>query len=214
MPDTVKNRRRHPGDLSIEHVCERTVDMFSRLVSERMLSLARGIDHPKIMALTEKALREAKALMSFDVAQLHRTLPVSKLKASDVIAQRLVDLSQATLYRKVENEHFYCTTPKGRSIGKTFPSWQFVEPVPELLGSVLRILGKLPSSEIDAFWVSASDELNDLSPAEVLAGIPFETRGEVLQSQIHLLAQPTNFRLRKVQLMAQQEAEGVAKIIG
>ncbi len=214
MTLTAKYDVRQSGDRASVSPVERTVEQFSQLVVERMQSLAEGNDRETMIALTERALREAQASFLSDVKQSERLLPVSRLKASDVISQGLVNLSQATLYRGVENKRFYCTTPKGRSIGREFPAWQFYEPVPELLEPVLTILAELPSSEIHAFWVTANDELNELSPAEVLAGKPFETRNEVHASQQQILAQPTNSRLRKVQQVAALHTRGMAEIIG
>lgn len=191
-----------------------TVERFSQLVAERVRSLSHG--NEKIIVLAERALREARAALSGEVTWTDSALPVSMLKASELIAQGLADLSQATMYRGVESKRFYCTTPKGRSrsIGKGFPTWQFVEPVPELLETILNYLAELPSSDIHSFWVTASDELNELSPAELLAGKPFETRHHVHPSQRLLLAQPTNIRLRNVRHVAALHITGMAEIMG
>lgn len=196
-----------------EDVLERTVERFSQLVAERVESLATGSERSAIIAVAERALLEARSAFNADIPPQENTLPVSRLKAADVIAQRLLDLSPATLYRGVENKRFYCTTPKGRSTGREFPVWQFVDPVPELLEPVLRMMAELPNSEIHAFWVSASDELNALSPAEVLAGLPFETRKKIHPSQRRLLDQPTHTRVREVQKAAMLHARGMADII-
>jgi hypothetical protein len=141
-------------------------------------------------------------------------LPVSKLKASDVISQGWASLSQATLYRAADAGRFYCTTPKGRSIGREFPAWQFVEPVPELIAPILAYLAEQPSSEIHAFWVSARDELNELSPAEVLAGKPFETRTDVHHSQQSIVDLPSNLRVRRVQAVATNYLRSMVDVIG
>lgn len=145
---------------------------------------------------------------------LSSSLPAAKLKASDVISQGLVSLSQATLYRAAENGRFYFVTPKGRSIGREFPAWQFVAPVPELIEPVLRQLENQPSSEIHAFWVGAVDDINELSPAELLAGKPFETRPDVHESQRRLLGLPASERLRKVRELAELYTKGMAAIVG
>ena len=192
---------------------ERVVERFAQLVAERVESLAQGDDRARFVALAKRALNEARASLATAAPPSSQSLPVSRLKASDVVAQKLVDLSQATLYRAAENGRFYCTTPKGRSIGREFPAWQFVAPVPELIEAVLTQLADQPSSEIHAFWVTAIDELNELSPAEVLAGKPFETRDEVHQSQQHILSLPTGMRLRKVQAVAALHSRGMADII-
>jgi predicted DNA-binding transcriptional regulator AlpA len=191
----------------------RAVDQFSRLVTQRIEALAPVGDRSRFVALTEQALREAHALLDNAPSGVPGMLPVSRLKASDVISQGLVDLSQATLYRAVEAGRFYCTTPKGRSIGKEFPAWQFVEPVPELIEPILTHLVEHPSSEIHAFWVTAVDELNELSPAEVLAGKPFETRTDLHPSQQTMLALPVNVRVRKVEAVARYP-RSMADIVG
>ncbi|RFP13902.1 hypothetical protein D0T23_14870 [Duganella sp. BJB475] len=99
-------------------------------------------------------------------------------------------------------------------MGREFPVWQFVEPVPELIEPVLHQLQNQPNSEIHAFWVGATDEINELSPAELLAGKPFETRRDVHKSQLRLLNLPANERLRKVQELAELYTKGMADIVG
>lgn len=206
-----QTRRALPPEETTEHVVER----FAQLVTQRVESLAAGSDRAKIIALAKRALSEARASLSVDTSTpSSRTLPVSRIKASDVVSQGLVNLSQATLYRAVESGRLYCTTPKGRSIGKEFPTWQFVDPVPELIEAVLTQLAGQPSSEIHAFWVTASDELNELSPAEMLAGKPFESRSRLHESQQRLLNLPTSLRLRKVQALAAVHSRGMAEVIG
>lgn len=180
----------------------RAVDQFAQLVTKRIEALAPAGERSRIVALTEQALREAHALLDNAPPVMPGKLPVSRLKASDVISQGWVDLSPATLYRAVDAGRFYCITPRGRSIGKEFPVWQFVEPVPELIAPILSCLAERPSSQIHAFWVTAVDELNELSPAEVLAGLPFETRTELHHSQRAMLALPANERARKVEAVA------------
>lgn len=118
------------------------------------------------------------------------TLPVEDLKPAEVIANGLVAMSQASLYRAVLEKKFYSVAPKGLSNGRLFPAWQFVDPVPDLLSPVLERLSHNPPRTIHAFLVTTSDELNELSPAEVLAGRPMATRGKLHPSQDHLLSLP------------------------
>jgi hypothetical protein len=191
----------------------RAVDQFAQLVTKRVEALAPVAERSRFVALTEQALREAHALLDNGPPVTPGKLPVSRLKASDVISQGWVDLSPATLYRAAETGRFYCITPKGRSIGKEFPVWQFVEPVPELIAPILTHLAKRPSTQIHAFWVTAVDELNELSPAEVLAGMPFETRTDLHQSQHAMLALPPDVRARKVEAMATYPGS-MADIVG
>jgi hypothetical protein len=139
---------------------------------------------------------------------------VSKLKVPEIVGQGWVELSQASFYRAVESKRFYCITPPGRAIGKEFPAWQFVSPVPELIQPVLELLADMPGSEIHAFWVSEADELNALSPAEVLAGLPFVTRQMMHPSQWTILRAPVQERARRVGDLAEFRLRSVADFIG
>lgn len=208
---SVKNRVPDRGPAQYDAV-ERVLEQFTQLVEDRLDALARGRDREKVIALGMQALSEARA--SLTSISIKKSLPATKLKASDVISQGLVSLSQATLYRAAENGRFYFITPRGRSIGREFPAWQFIEPVPELIEPVLHQLENQPSSEIHAFWVGAVDDINELSPAELLAGKLFETRIEVHESQRRLLSLPASERLRKVQELAELYTRGMADIIG
>lgn len=190
------------------------IDQFAQLVAARVEVLAQGEDRVKIVELAHRALIEARAALSAAWPAAVDVLSVARIKAADVVAQKLVELSPATLYRAVESGRFYCTTPAGRSIGKEFPVWQFSAPVPELIGPILVALAGQPSSEIHAFWVSARDELNELSPAEVLAGKPFASRGALHGSQLGLLRLPTSQRVGKVSAAAALQVRGLADIVG
>lgn len=212
MTSTAKYRELDAHE-PLNKVRMRVVDEFAQLVTERIEALAPVAERARYVALTEQALREAHALLDDALPVTPGKLPMSRLKASDVISQGWVDLSTATLYRAVDAGRFYCITPKGRSIGKEFPVWQFVEPVPELIAPILSHLAQRPSSQIHAFWVTAVDELNELSPAEVLAGMPFETRTNLHQSQRAILALPTDVRVRKVEALATYPGS-MADIVG
>jgi hypothetical protein len=126
------------------------------------------------------------------------SLPIENLKPADVTGQRRVEMSIASLYRAVDALRFYCVVPMGQSNGRAFPAWQFVPPVPEVLPDVLRALEGSVRSEIHAFLVTALDELNELSPAEVLAGMPFAGRPALETSQRRLLELPSAERKRRV----------------
>ncbi len=131
------------------------------------------------------------------VAKRH-TLPIDYLKPAEVVARAHVAMSQATLYRAVADHRFYSVAPKGLSNGRVFPAWQFVDPVPDLLAPVLRKLAPSPPRTMHTFLVSEAEALNDLSPAEVLAGLPMESRGKLHTSQHRLLALPSIERQRLV----------------
>lgn len=207
--DTLAPERREWTDNDL-----RVVEQFSQLVSAQLDLLAQGPERERLIDLATRALDAARASLRAAPPGIPLQLPVSKLKVSDVIGQGWVELSQASLYRAVESQRFYCVTPKGRSIGKEFPTWQFVQPVPELIAPVLAVLAGQPGSDIHAFWVSSADELNELSPAELLAGKSFETRAEVHPSQQALLDLPASERLRTVLAAAKWQHRGMADIIG
>jgi hypothetical protein len=138
---------------------------------------------------------------------------VARLSAAGVIAAGMTGMSQATLYRAADSGRCYAVATGGRSIGKQFPAWQFADPVPELISPVLACLARQPGSEVHAFWVTGADALNELAPAEVLAGCPFETRGPLHASQQALLALPGASRQQKVLAFAQQQLSGPADVI-
>jgi hypothetical protein len=203
--------RRAPA---LDEASTRAVEQFAQLVAERVEALAPGPDRSRFVKLARQAVREARASLNDALPASPGKLPMSRLKASDVISQGWADLSQATLYRAAEAGRFYCTTPKGRTIGREFPAWQFVEPVPELIAPILALLAEQPSSEIHAFWVTASDELNELSPAEVLAGKPFGTRTDVHHSQQAIMDLPSSLRVPKVQAVATNYLRSMADVMG
>ena len=207
--DTLAPERREWTDNDL-----RVVEQFSQLVTAQLDMLAQGPGRERVIDVATRALNAARASLGAARPLAPLQLPASKLKVSDVIGQGWVELSQASLYRAVESRRFYCVTPKGRSIGKEFPAWQFVQPVPELIGPVLAVLSEQPTSEIHAFWVSRVDELNELSPAEILAGKSFETRAEIHPSQQALLDLPASERLRKVLTAAKWQHRGMADITG
>lgn len=201
---------------------DRTVlDRFSQLVMERAVALAQGPDRPRVLDLVKRAVAEVQQTwagkeeaLEVHAAPAPGVLPVSRLKVSEVVGKGWVALSQASFYRAVESKRFYCVTPPGRAIGKQFPAWQFVPPVPEMIAPVLELLDNLPGSEIHAFWVVEADELNALSPAEVLAGLPFSTRQAIHPSQSAILHAPAQERARRVAGLAESKLRSVADFIG
>lgn len=216
MTSSVKHSKAQALPPVLNEESTRVLEQFAKLVAKRIEALSPEEDRARFVKLARQAVREARA--SLDAVPTPSiaaaVLPVSRLRASDVISQGWAELSQATLYRAAEAGRFYCTTPRGRSIGREFPAWQFVEPVPELIVPVLAQLAEQPSSEIHAFWVSASDELNELSPAEALAGKPFETRMEVHHSQQRIMDLPSSERLLKVQAVATNYLRSMVDVIG
>lgn len=214
MASSAKLGETPPREPVLNEGSRRAVEHFAQLVMERVEASAPGADRARFVKLAKQALREARASLGDAGPVSPGMLPVSRLKASDVVSQGWADLSQASLYRAAEAGRFYCTTPKGRSIGKEFPVWQFVEPVPELIAPILAHFAEQPSSEIHSFWVTAVDELNELSPAEVVAGKPFETRKGVHHSQQAIMDLPASLRVRKVQAVAAHRLRSLADTIG
>lgn len=191
---------------------EQFVERFTHEVEERLAPSMLGAGRETLAAAAQQAFDATVVALSRPQAP-SASIPVDRLRAADVVAQGLVAMSQATLYRAVEQQRFYTTTPRGKTIGRLFPTWQFVEPVPELIGSVLERLSTLPSTQIHAFWVTRADELNELCPAELLAGLPFETSTFLQPAQQFLLDQPAVVRQQKVAEFAQQQSAGKAGII-
>ncbi|WP_354681942.1 hypothetical protein [Cupriavidus necator] len=174
--------------------------LVEKLVHDIDEQLEHTIDageRARVMAIVRQCLTATLSCSAAPAAAEDR-LAVSYLKPSEVIAQGLVTMSQATLYRAVEDARFYCVTPRGKAIGRAFPAWQFSPPVPELLAPVLRQMKDLPSSEIHAFWVTPVDAFDDLTPAELLAGRAFETRAALSVAQRDHLAQAANQRQGRV----------------
>lgn len=191
------------------------VEQFSKLLVGRLDTLAKKQSDTRLIGLVKQLVLEVKASLVSGPAASNGPdkLPVSRLKASEVLERGWVKLSQASLYRAVEQKRFYCVTPVGRSIGKEFPAWQFVQPVPELIAPLLIMLDDKPSTEIHVFWVSEAEELNELSPAEVLAGMPFETRTAMHDSQRAMLKLPTHERVRKVVEQAKWQLRGMSELV-
>lgn len=191
----------------------RLVERFSAEVTERLEGSMPSAQRTRLVAIASKALSDTIASLDTAPAGDGRTLPVARLKAAEVIAQGKTGMAQATLYRAADKGRCYSVMPGGRRIGKEFPAWQFVEPVPELMAPVLACLAGQPGSEVHAFWVTAADQLNELAPAELLAGCPFETRGALHPSQQALLGLPSGTRQKRVVEFAQQQSSAKADVI-
>ncbi len=192
----------------------RLVERFSVEVAERLGAGVPGAERTRLAAIATQALSDTIHALDASPAGHARSLPVTRLRAAEIIAGGKTAMSQATLYRAADSGRCYSVMPGSRTIGKEFPAWQFVEPVPELIAPVLSCLARQPGSEVHAFWVTSADELNELAPAELLAGMPFETRGVLHASQQELLGLPSDARQQKVLAFAQQQSTGKADVIG
>lgn len=126
-------------------------------------------------------------------------LPITRLVAAEVVSRGWIQTTVSELNDWATNGRFYRIESYGDLSGEyLFPVWQFVGPTPNLIGQILPILARRSSAKIHTFWVCASDELNELAPAELLAGIPFETREHLDPSQSRYLQLPASDRLQKV----------------
>ncbi|NML35368.1 hypothetical protein [Paraburkholderia antibiotica] len=136
-------------------------------------------------------------------------LPVTMLSPADVVARQKLS-ALTTLYRYDKDGKVYCVMPRAKKNGRMFPAWQFVDPVPALLPQVIAELRGVMQFEIHAFFVTEQDELNELSPAEVLAGLPFETRHEIPPEQVRILSLPVAERLGRVLELAREAGQSMS----
>ncbi|WP_084069481.1 hypothetical protein [Paraburkholderia heleia] len=228
MPHVIDDRNHGTGGIKIhailaegssstgERAARDVAEIFAMDIEEVLREkIAPGLVDEQLHHLVRKALEERLTTMLVIEAGTPKaaapvSLPVGNLKPSDVKGQGLVQLSLASLYRCVDTNRFYCVKPPGQSNGRVFPEWQFVQPVPELLPAVLSELRGAVTTEIHAFLVTARDELNELAPAELLAGKPFAGRGELHSSQLRLLQLPAAERQRRVLAAVERQREGVA----
>jgi hypothetical protein len=113
-------------------------------------------------------------------------------------------MSKTTLYRG-DHVKFYSVIPVGMKNGRAYPAWQFVGNIPSLLPEVLAILGRKSRIQVNTFFVTERDALNELSPAEALAGLAFEDRGALAPEQARILARPESARFDTVMALAAME---------
>ncbi|VVD67376.1 hypothetical protein [Pandoraea soli] len=130
------------------------------------------------------------------------SLPVWKWEPEEVLKH--TGMSKSTLYRG-DHTKFYSVIPPGMQNGRAYPAWQFVGDVPHYLPKVLSVLNRKSRLQVNTFLVSQQDALNELSPAEVLAGLPFEDRGALGAPQARMLSLPSEIRLEKVLALAKLE---------
>lgn len=135
-------------------------------------------------------------------------LPVTMWSPAEVVAKQKLS-ALTTLYRYDKAGKLYCVKPSAKQNGRMFPAWQFVDPVPSLLPHVITKLRGVLQFELHAFFVTQQDDLNELSPAEMLAGLAFENRGAVSPAQARLLSLPTAERLQRVLALARYAGRGM-----
>lgn len=80
-----------------------------------------------------------------------------------------------------------------------YPAWQFVEPAPKLIPDVIKVFLLKPEFQPDMhrFFVTSEDQLNELSPAEVITGKVFPDR-EIHPAQQRILDMHEDERLSRV----------------
>jgi hypothetical protein len=201
--------------LNPEQAARDVAELFASDIEGSLRGQAPELATHEIHALVSGVIeRRLSTMMAFEDAgapgAVPLSLPVANLKPSEVIEQRKVRMSIASLYRSVDANRFYCVVPSGQTNGREFPAWQFVEPVPDLLQHVLIALRGALRNEVHAFMVTAKEELNELSPAEVLAGTKFETRRSLHPSQARMLTLPATERQRRVLALIGGPGESMA----
>lgn len=183
--------------LYVDQAQRALLDRFAQAVLAKFDALLGQDKSANASAVAKQAVAHAMSTVTL-IGPPPGVLPVEKLKAEDVIGRGLVGMSLATLYRAVKEHRFYCTRETGRKIMARYPAWQFTAPVPELIGPILKVLADQPSHDVEVFWTVEVADLSDLSPAEVLAGRPFETRADLHSSQQRILAMPAAKRAQMV----------------
>ncbi|MDG0024942.1 hypothetical protein [Trinickia sp. Y13] len=129
-------------------------------------------------------------------------LPVARWSPEEVIEH--TGMSKSTLYRG-DHAQFYSVVPPGKKNGRAYPAWQFVAEVPSHLPQLLEVLRSNSRMQVNTFFMSEQDSLNELSPAEVLAGMPFEHRRTLAPEQARMLSLPIKVRLNKINALAKME---------
>lgn len=143
---------------------------------------------------------ELKALLIRDnESNQDKTLSGAKLSRDEVVAR--TGMSKTTLYR-ADHVKFYSVIPEGMQRRGAFPAWQFQGDVPTHLPRVLEVLSRKSKIQVNTFFMTEQESLNDLTPAEVLAGMPFEGRRQLPPEQASVLSLPEEKWLYKVTALA------------
>lgn len=200
----------YPGDakaLIDEIAADLLAGLLKRTKSKagkpRVENLDNDVAQEELAARLSSWLVRDRQRPSSDVC--HTSLPLTKWNPEKVIER--IGLSKSTLYRG-DHVQFYCVIPVGKKNGRAYPAWQFVGDVPSHLPMILEIFNGNTRVQVNTFFMSEQDALNELSPAEVLAGLPFEDRSSVFPEQQRMLSLPVKSRLAKVSALARMEAAG------
>lgn len=127
--------------------------------------------------------------------EVRTTLPVARWSSSELVL-RMQNSGSVTCALKAHC--IYGIQKRDADVISDFPAWQFIWPVPYLIKKILPHLSEKPGSEIHIFWTGQCDELNELSPAEVLAGMPYETRESVDECQRNYMVQTSQERIKRL----------------
>ncbi|MDR5763442.1 hypothetical protein [Caballeronia sp. LZ035] len=189
--------------------------LIERIAADLLAGVsARAGEKPgagKIVGLSSKAAcREiASRLAEWLIRETDRAvdarpscLPAARWSPEEVLER--TGMSKSTLYRG-DHAQFYSVVPPGKKNGRAYPAWQFIADVPSHLPHLLEILRSNSRMQVNTFFLSEQESLDDLSPAEVLAGMPFEDRQIVASAQQRMLALPVRARVNKVNALARME---------
>lgn len=130
--------------------------------------------------------------------EVRTTLPVARWAVSELILRMQNHGSKVDVLDALEAHCLYGIQKRGPDVISDFPVWQFIWPVPYLIRKILPHFSEKPGAEIHAFWTAQRDELNELSPAEVLAGMPYETREFVDECQKKYMMQTSQERIKRL----------------
>jgi hypothetical protein len=195
----------YSGDPAV--LLDRVAQNLLQGVSEGLrTSLAKSDKELFASEATREAVAASLAKMLLDDGaagpQGTKSLPVSRWSPEEVLKR--TGMSKSTLYRG-DHTKFYSVIPPAMQNGRAYPAWQFVGDVPSQLPRVLEVLSRKSRIQVNSFFLSEQDALNELSPAEVLAGLPFEDRGAIAPEQSRMLSLPEKVRQGKVIALATLE---------
>jgi hypothetical protein len=195
----------YSGDPAV--LLDRVAQNLLQGVSEGLrTSLAKSDKELFASEATREAVAASLAKMLLDDGaagpQGTKSLPVSRWSPEEVLKR--TGMSKSTLYRG-DHTKFYSVIPPAMQNGRAYPAWQFVGDVPSQLPRVLEVLSRKSRIQVNSFFLSEQDALNELSPAEVLAGLPFEDRGAIAPEQSRMLSLPEKVRQDKVIALATLE---------
>lgn len=103
------------------------------------------------------------------------TLSAEDLTPTELQERGIIQMSSEQLYQACLSRRFYFILAQSKN-EPFYPAWQFTEPAPDLLPQILALLHQRNETRLQAWLIIAEDRLNELAPAEVLAGKQFRGR--------------------------------------